>query len=159
MVRVINSSVKLTSNEIKQFEEKVKITLPAQYTSFLLEWNGGKARPNTFYISEAQGESVVSDFFPIGNMDENLEQIMSIYENRLPMGFIPIGEDPGGNLILLGTLEPYCGYVYFWDHEQEPEEPDDMRNMHLLAVSFYAFLDKLYADPDDEQDAVEENEN
>lgn len=34
----------------------------------------------------------------------------------------------------------------FWDHEQEPENPDDMSNMYFLANDINEFLDNLYED-------------
>jgi hypothetical protein len=37
------------------------------------------------------------------------------YLDRLPPGCLPIGTDPGGNLLLLGTQERTG--VYAWDHE------------------------------------------
>ncbi|SDZ68857.1 SMI1-KNR4 cell-wall [Evansella caseinilytica] len=79
-------------------------------------------------------------------MYDNLTDFIDIMEGRMPEGFIPIGDDPSGNTICLGTKEPYCEKIYFLDHEQEPEHPDDMSNMYFLANDINEFLDKLYDD-------------
>ncbi|MNI49623.1 SMI1 / KNR4 family protein [compost metagenome] len=51
---------------------------------------------------------------------------------------------PGGNLICIGTDEEFTGKVYFSDHEEEPEDPDDMSNVYLLANSFSDFLESCW---------------
>lgn len=79
-------------------------------------------------------------------MSNSLDKNIKIYEDRLPIGFVPIGCDPGGNVICIGTDEEFTGRIYFWDHEEESEDPDDMSNVHLIADSFSEFLDQLYGD-------------
>ena len=44
-----------------------------------------------------------------------LALLEDIYLDRLPAGLLPIGTDPGGNLLLLGNGER--AGVYAWDHE------------------------------------------
>jgi hypothetical protein len=44
-----------------------------------------------------------------------LAQLADVYLDRLPEGFLPIGTDPGGNLLLLGP--PKRAGIYAWDHE------------------------------------------
>ncbi|WP_349632612.1 SMI1/KNR4 family protein [Peribacillus simplex] len=79
-------------------------------------------------------------------MYDNLEKVIDIYEYRLPDGFIPIADDPAGNAICLDTKVPYMGNIYFWDHEQEPEDPDDMSNVYFLANDINEFIENLYED-------------
>lgn len=83
-------------------------------------------------------------FFGIHNGEhDELGRNIELLDGRLPNGFIPIGDDPGGNLICLGTNETYYDKIYFWDHE---EEHGDISNMYLLANDIYEFLKKLYDD-------------
>ncbi|WP_324611561.1 SMI1/KNR4 family protein [Bacillus massiliglaciei] len=35
---------------------------------------------------------------------------------------LPIADDSAGDVICIGTEEPYYEKIYFWDHEQEPED-------------------------------------
>lgn len=148
MAKVISTNETISLEQIEQFETRNGLKLPEKYKSFLLQWNGGYTEPSLFQISDKQGKSVVNVLNGIGNMYDNLDKVIEIYEFRLPVGFIPIGDDPGGNVICLGTEKPYYETIYFWDHEQEPENPDDMSNMYFLANDIDEFLNKL----------IEENE-
>src|SRR5699024_12370459 len=67
--------------------------------------------------------------------------------DRLPEGFIPIGDDSNGNQICLGIKEPHYDHIYIWDHEDEQDEPD-MSNMYFVANDIWEFLDSLYDDAD-----------
>ena len=79
------------------------------------------------------------------NLRLRVEKILiDIYEYWLPEGFIPIGGWLGGNVICLGTKEPYYEAIYFWDHEQESENPDDMNNVYFLAANIDEFVDNLF---------------
>lgn len=144
MAKIVNSYEKLSVEQIKQFESDHDVILPEKYKHFLLQWNGGYSEPSVFKISDEQGASVLNVLNGIGDMYDNLEKVLDIYEGRLPAGFIPIGDDPGGNVICVGTKEPYYEKIYFWDHEQESDEPDSMSNMYLLAGDIYEFLDQLH---------------
>ncbi|MFB1052218.1 SMI1/KNR4 family protein [Paraliobacillus sp. JSM ZJ581] len=149
MTKIYGSHDNLSLEQIKIFENENNIKLTEQYINFLLKWNGGKVIPNLFIISEDQGPSVLNVFYGIGDMYDNLTDFIEIMDERLPVGFIPIGDDPSGNVICLGTKEPYYDKIYFWDHEQEPEAPDDMSNMFFLANGIYEFLGNLYEDTEE----------
>lgn len=144
MVRFENSHHTLSLEEIGQFEKKTNIVLPAKYKKFLLRWNGGNPEPSLFDITNDQGTSVLNVFNGIGEMYDNLEEAIDIYEFRIPDGFIPIADDPAGNVICLGTKSPYKEYICFWDHEQEQEDPNNMNNMYFLSSDIDEFLDSLY---------------
>ncbi|MEC1285703.1 SMI1/KNR4 family protein [Bacillus paralicheniformis] len=149
MAQIINSHDQLSLEQIEQFESENNVKLSELYKEFLLKWNGGKARPNIFKISDEQGSSVLNVFYGIGDMYDNLEDFLDIMEDRLPEGFIPIAEDPAGNVICLGNKEPYYEKIYFWDHEEESENPDDMSNMYFLADNINEFFDNLYEDDEE----------
>ena len=149
MAKIYGSHDNLSLVQIEIFENENNIKLTEQYINFLLKWNGGKVIPNLFMISNEQGPSVLNVFYGIGDMYDNLTDFIEIMDERLPVGFIPIGDDPSGNVICLGTKEPYYDKIYFWDHEQEPEDPDDMSNMYFLANGIDEFLDNLYVDTEE----------
>lgn len=148
VAKIVNSHENLSLEQIEQFEADHDVILPEKYKRFLLQWNGGYPEPSVFKISDEQGASVLHVLNGIGDMYDNLEKVMGIYEDRFPAGFIPIGDDPGGNVICIGTKEPYYEKIYFWDHEEESDEPDDRTNMYVLADDIYEFLDQLYDDAD-----------
>ncbi|WP_010094772.1 SMI1/KNR4 family protein [Ornithinibacillus scapharcae] len=149
MAEIYGSNDNLSLEQIEIFESKNNIKLTKKYINFLLKWNGGKVIPNLFMISNEQGPSVLNVFYGIGDMYDNLTDFIEIMDERLPVGFIPIGDDPSGNVICLGTKEPYYDKIYFWDHELEPEDPNDMSNMYFLANSIDEFLDNLYEDTEE----------
>src|SRR5699024_9944271 len=151
MVTLINSYDKLSKSDIEDFENANNVKLTNDYKEYLLKWNGGKPRPGNVFKIDGHGESVLNVFNGIGDMYDNLSDIIDIYEFRLPEGFIPIADDPGGNAILLGTIPPYYDHIYFWNHENEPDlEEPDMGNMYFLADNIWEFLDSLYEDDFDE---------
>lgn len=75
-------------------------------------------------------------------MKSNLGKVFVVLEGEIPEDFISIGNDPGGNEILLGVNGEYQGKVYFWIHDIEPE--DEMDNMFILAGNFTEFFNNLY---------------
>lgn len=149
MARIEGSYEPLTLKQIEKFEITYNIKFTELYRNFLLKYNGGYAVPNVFKISNEQGESVLNAIYGIGDMYDNLEDFLDIYDGRLPEGFIPIADDSNGNLICLGTNKIYYENIYFWDHEQEPEDPEDMSNMYFLANNIEEFLDNLYEDTEE----------
>ena len=146
MAKIFGSHDNLSIGQIEKFEIENNVQLTEQYKSFLLKWNGGKVIPNLFMISDEQGPSVLNVLYGIGDMYDNLTDFIDIMEERLPLGFIPIGDDPSGNVICLGTKDPYYEKIYFWDHEQESDDPDEMNNMYFLANTIDEFLDNLHGD-------------
>ncbi|MEY8747004.1 SMI1/KNR4 family protein [Paenibacillus tundrae] len=149
MVQMDGSHQPITLEEINEFQQKLNLRFPEQYKNFLLESNGGDPSPSMFKISDEQGEGVLNIFYGIGDMYSNLEEYIDIYEGRLPSGFIPIGNDPSGNVICLGLSEKYYSNIFFWDHEQESDNPDDMSNMSFLANDLNEFLNSLYDDKEE----------
>lgn len=149
MAEIFDSHEKLTLEQLEQFELEHNVKFPESYKNFLLKWNGGYVKPEIFMISDEQGRSVLNVFFGIGDMYDNLADFIEILEGRLPEGFIPIADDPSGNIICLGTKEPYYDQIYFWDHELESEDPNDMSNMYFLANNINEFLDKLFEPEED----------
>lgn len=89
---------------------------------------------------------MVNIFYGIGEMYDNLEKKIDIFDEIIDTGFLPIADDSGGNQICLGLSEKYFGDVYFWIHDEDPE---NMGNMYFLATDFEDFLEKLYNETDE----------
>ncbi|WP_152658616.1 SMI1/KNR4 family protein [Oceanobacillus sp. CFH 90083] len=133
---------KLSLNELEDFEIEQGLNFPESYRDFLLKYNGGYVNPNVFYISSEEGESAINIFYGIGNMYNNLEKKLDLFDDLIDIGFIPIASDSGGNQICLGVNEKYFEQVYFWNHEQETDEL--MESMHYLGENINKFLNSLY---------------
>ncbi|AIC93163.1 SMI1/KNR4 family protein [Shouchella lehensis] len=142
MFTMESNGPKLSTKQIELFEQSHKLCLPDSYRRFMLKWNGGWPTPNLFLVFQKQGTSVLNEFASL----DDLEDLLDIYEDRLPKGFIPIGDDPGGNVICLATLSPENGSLFFWDHEEETDDPNLRTNVYHLSDSIDEFLEKLYAE-------------
>ena len=144
--------------QITKLERLLKIQLPQQYRSFLLEYNGGRPELEGFrYYSRYPGnwsnnpyEAMDSMIHCLYGINEepwmNLRRYIRFYKKRIPSNMIPVGRDPGGNQICLGIIGPDRGKVFFWFHEDEVEEGEipDYRNVDYVADDFKTFLESLY---------------
>lgn len=141
---------KLTEKELTKFEKQIGFALPTAYRKFIIVYNGGNPSPNYFTIPEWHyQQSFVTEFKGIDPRSEyvDLVEAIELLEDRLPKRFIPIAGDPGGNYILLSLSGPTRGKIYFWDHENEPENYTenlaDYPNIYWLADDFEDFLNNL----------------
>ena len=65
---------------------------------------------------------------------------------------MPVGNDPGGNLILLAIKGAERGGVFFWNHDFECDDDDASSyydNVTKLATGFSEFLSGLYLTEED----------
>jgi hypothetical protein len=79
------------------FDHMALIALPA-----------GTSREPDFWFETVFAIGANSDWDPLVLLE-------STYASRLPDHLLPVGSDPGGNLLLLGVAER--AGVYVWDHE------------------------------------------
>lgn len=132
---------------IDEFERRVGATLPQEYRQFLLTVNGGWATTDFHHPASADGDHGVRCLYGIGVEDEyrSMERSLGAYEGRYPAEFLPFGEDPGGNLVLIQWRGSDVGSVHFWDHEEEADEdePPTYRNITRISDSFSAYLEEL----------------
>ncbi len=142
--------VQIHSPDLQRFERRLGLVLPEDYKAFLLLNNGGRT---TLYVLRAGnvGPVIVNDFFGLDpgsplDLDDN---VLS-YKGRVPAGFLPFANDPGGNVFLLALADENRGSVFFWDHEREPQEEGlhwrDYPNLYSLSDSFTDFLGMLEHD-------------
>ena len=148
-IQVDNAGPKPTETVVSQFEKRIGFSLPVPYRSFLLKFNGGRPYPYHFAVPNwYHRKSLINDFYGIVPGEYNdLEENIELLRGRLPKGFIPIADDPGGNCILISTEAATYGKVYLWDHENEPENASenlsDYPNIYILAINFDEFLNNL----------------
>ncbi len=143
----------ITSARLTTFEQSVGATLPTDYRQFMLDNNGGIPDHCKLMMSfhpDSDGESYFTEcecFFPIhddewkdtyeGRLTQPLQRVFEILRDDCPKStdYIPIGRDPGGNLICLAIKGPSHGAVFFYDHKNH--------ELYPVADSFTAFLDHL----------------
>lgn len=150
-VRFEDENPPTSPSRIDDFEKANGIRLPESYRRFLLHHNGGAPLPDRIRVPGWPGGFTgFNTFFGIDS-DEDLQDNLDTYEDRIPPGFFPIGDDPGGGLFCLALSAPHEGGIYFWDHEDELDEEgdskQDMSNMYRVAESIDDLLEnRLLAD-------------
>jgi hypothetical protein len=48
--------------------------------------------------------------------DFTLSFALDFFEDRMPLGFLPIAHDSGGGLLLLDCRVATAGRIFYWDH-------------------------------------------
>lgn len=142
-VKISNQGAPVSLEQIEQFERRNGIVLPDSYKTFLLCNNGGEPMPDRLLVPGWYGQSTaVNHFFGLGgDSSDDLETMLPNVEDYVPKGYVPIVDDPGGNLFCLHTGNSQHGAIYFWDHEEL--HGDDPRNLRKVAGSIDELLDKL----------------
>jgi hypothetical protein len=136
---------KVNDTDIDKLEADLGFALPLEYREFLKDHNGGL--PENYLFVDDDDEIAVR-FFGIGlgpefDYDDVLATLQRL-EDRIPAGFMPIGADPGGNLVLLGTEGDRKGRVFYLDLDAEPGAPSSVRQ---LSQSLRSFAETLQRDP------------
>jgi hypothetical protein len=143
VVNIIEANNPVDEITLSNFEHEWKTKLPEDYRTFLKTYNGGHPKPDCFNFDGEKTGSCINWFLGINNEEDDLAEYLKIYRRRIPKGFFPIADDPGGNLICIGTESKYFGKIYFWDHELETETPD-FSNVKLISHTFNDFLNNLF---------------
>lgn len=148
MILAFNKVPGATQESIDGFEKSLGIKLPDDYREFIYKYDGGVPDPAVFDINKERDSSVVKELFGLETplTASSLKYNLSLYENRIPSKFIPIGSDVFGNKIILGVGGDNFGAIFFWDHENEASDEDVQTyhsNIFLISESFDDFLGKL----------------
>ena len=143
-VEFILSFEPLTPMLLDAFERCNDIALPARYREFLLRHNGGRPSPNMFLIPDL-GEHALLDFlFGIRQGAEcGLQAWLDEYGDEIPEGFLVIGTDPGGNLLLLETTGAQREQIYYWDSQLFFEGSSEHGNAFPIAENIDELLNSL----------------
>ncbi|WP_106498329.1 SMI1/KNR4 family protein [Lentibacillus sp. Marseille-P4043] len=167
----------LRREHLKALEKKYNIVIPKEYKEFLESYDETFFEKEIIYkpiepspVMTKEGKQYFDGFY--GLMSENnINQQIESYENRIPGNLVPIGECPAGNLICIGVNEPVFGKIYFWNHENELEaklmigEKADIENIdsywdnvYLISESFVDFLNNLEIEDEFENEDVDVEE-
>ncbi|MFL9872420.1 SMI1/KNR4 family protein [Paraburkholderia megapolitana] len=138
-----------SDEEIDEFFSSRGLACPADYRAFLQKYNGGCF--NEGYLADTSlGPLLVSYFSTLApSKNRHIPTQIENLDEYIPSGFVPIADDPGGNLYLLDCdrNSERNGKIYFWNHESaEPSEDpvlSSFNNITLLFDSFADFLDAM----------------
>ncbi|BDR57651.1 SMI1/KNR4 family protein [Xylocopilactobacillus apicola] len=149
-MNILNTNGVISEKDIENFEKKIGRILPKEYRDFLKEYNGGTLESKNVFCfydknREKKDKSTLRLLGYLGKKNrsdtDHLSYLYGMFSQRMPKGYIPIGRDPGGNLILINLDS---GKIYFWDHEFEPEEDElDTRNIYYINDGFNDFIECL----------------
>jgi hypothetical protein len=138
------------TDELARFEAVVGHTLSDEYRYFLINCNGGYVGGRYWYKSQnPEGREVEAGVHHIGGFREesyfSLPWHLNCYDGRIPKALVWIHDDPFGNAICIGVANGHRGRVYFWDHENEPDEDWDgsveaAGNITLISNSFTNYV-------------------
>ncbi len=107
-----------SESEVVQFENALGVRLPQVYRSYLTSSNGGQPCSVVgFKIGEAGDKVMLGCIYSLCNDGSHVD-LPTIYEelmDDIPTGHIPIGEDPGGNPLLLAISGDDSDAIYYWD--------------------------------------------
>ena len=145
MIKIKPNKEKINEQKVNEFEKKLGYNLPHNYFNFLIKNNGGTPELNLCNIKD-YGQITVSHFFGLDIKDKinELKNVLSIFHNRFPNGFLPIASVEGGNLVCI-SLFSNKSEIYFWNHEEESEEEEKptLKNMYKIVDDFNLFLKML----------------
>ena len=137
---------RVTWSDIQRLESKLKSELPELYVEFLLTFNGGIPKLNTF--CSGNRSYIVNNFFYLNIGDHRVpdelstEEVLWNYNNlcsALPTRYFPFARDPGDDLFCLDLDHSRESPVLYWPHESS--EPTFIH----LTNDFETFLDHLGA--------------
>jgi hypothetical protein len=136
--------------ELLALEHTLGTRLPEEYRAFLVSCNGGYVGGALWFTGPTPtGEDAEAGIHHVGGFREesyfSLAWHLECYEDRIPHDLLWIMDDPFGNAICLGLRGEHHGQIFFWDHENEPDEEwdgsvENAGNIQLLALSFAAFV-------------------
>src|SRR5262245_36479259 len=104
-VTLTKQAAPVSPGQIEEFERRNGVVLPESYQAFLLRTNGGEPTPDRLVVPGWHGRSTcVSRFLALGEGgSHDLEKTLRGAEDYVPPGFVPIAEDSGGNMLLVGS--------------------------------------------------------
>lgn len=144
-VLVANPYGCLSESRLCRFETIFSVTLPEDYRSFLLDFNGPDTFPKDFEIPYYSNQARFGHWYGLhkGPHYRRLDVVTSQFESLIGPNVIPIGSDIGRALICVGVHEEYRGGIYVWD-------PDYFEGLIKIRSSFLEFTDSFYDEEADE---------
>lgn len=145
-IEIIDSRYKLKTSDFLKLEKLVGSTIHESYIDFITKHNGGYPSHEvfTYYRNGIAYDSILQRFLDLADdSDSSIYKYIDIFTGRIPKDFIPIGYDPGGNLILMKNFGDDNGAIFFWDHEGEADE-GDTNNLFFVSNNISEFLSDLH---------------
>lgn len=142
--------LRIDADVLAKLEAAIHGQVEPAYRDFLLE-HGGLGFDALVRFELPAGcpwgrSGILTELF--GRFDGPGDLLTELAHSELGAGWLPIGRDPGGNLLVLRTQ--HVGGIWFWDHEARPAAADvtsgdvvvtsSGERLYRVAESFSAFL-------------------
>ncbi|MDR2344826.1 MAG: SMI1/KNR4 family protein [Planctomycetaceae bacterium] len=149
-----NFGIPVTDVMLEELEKHFPYPLPNDYKDYLKICNGGIMELDTdkeslyFNVQGAPDWFGDEGYLWILHSINSEEPGFDLLENWttskgiMPPHFLPIGGDGGGDLVCLSLGSEDYGYIYCWNHEEEPYETDYSQS-YFVAKSFSEFMNSL----------------
>lgn len=147
MVIITGNSVKTTLAKVQSFQKQLGASLPQDYVDFLLEHNGGSVTPDLCSIYGSRRDDVCTVHYLYGidpGEASDLTWNLEVLVDRIPSGFLPIGNNPGDDQFCLKFSGEASGCIFLWDRAIEAVESiPSIKGTHFVAPGFSDFLASL----------------
>jgi hypothetical protein len=136
----------LNEEDVRSFEGKSGLTLPASYKEFLLATNGGRPERDLFALHGLEGNSFARVHMFFGLNDPvtscNLDWNLDVFGERIPANLLPIATTEGTDKVCICVSGDRAGAVFYWDGHARAGES----SLYLLTDDFASFISSLHAD-------------
>jgi hypothetical protein len=145
------SFVKNPTDDINRWESETKLTIPQDYRSFMIRFNGGRIYPRLFrtplaiefagpYFDECDVAYVdaIFDWRTVA-----LHWRGEVYGQGVPSEHLVFAETAGPIQLLMSLRKTDHGAIYSWRHTTYRWGTDGNDKLHMQADSFSAFLKTL----------------
>lgn len=133
------------SADIREYENKLKMRIPADYKEFLVHTNGGQFVDgvHTFWVNELKQNIGIDVLFGFDHARSLcLTDWYEEYSDELPENTIIIGNSINAGLILLIWQDDWKG-VFLWDHCLDLEQSTEEDCLYRITDRFDLFYDML----------------
>ncbi len=143
-----------TEDQLQAFEKKLGRKLPGDYRAFVTTSGGGLVfEPPVVYLDAEERDLRLRHVNCLAEVEKDFDK-PSAYP--LPEGLLCIGNDAGGNSIMLCVAEERFGQIFMLDHEMvayegEPEPLEEAEEYGLVtqySPSFSRFVSNLHFEED-----------
>ena len=142
---------------LSELEAHLGSTLPADYRKFITDFSGVCLLSSPMFtfqeVENPNSQDSIEQFYGLlpDAPSWDIAAVYDDYRRRIPSDLLPIGEDPGGNIVCLGIKGERRDKVYFWDNEREEMPPSPTPtdwepgyyNASFVADSFDVFFFSL----------------
>ena len=119
--------------EIREFENKLGLSLPEDYKTHMLQYNGGRPEGHNVFFNTSNDKISLGYFHPIKYGCSTVEKIYELTHDFLPKNHVSIGDTHTGYLNMCLDQNDY-GAVYLY-HSNKKERK--------IANSFTEFVNGL----------------